>query len=113
KGKVLPVSVTDKKVDWFYYDVPQDMRATTPEEVGTVVQLFWGEDKVGEYHPGGGGAYVRTCRVVVIDHEKRLAVGEASFRGGDPPRSSRNGVSQHGSYPTESMVSFLKSLPKR
>lgn len=113
KGKILPVNSGDRAVDWFYYEVPETMRANSPEEVGTVVLLQWGEDQVGQYGGSGGGAFVRTCHVTVVDHAKREIVGQSQFRGGDPPRTSRRGSSQHGSYPTEQILSYLRGLPKR
>src|SRR5262249_1488194 len=67
KGKVVPVNLKSKDVDWLYYDLPDDLRPASPAEVGTVVWLDWGEVKVGQYGTGGGGAFVQTCKVTVID----------------------------------------------
>jgi hypothetical protein len=113
KGKILPVNAGDRAVDWFYYEVPEGMRAATPAEVGTVVLLNWGEQQIGQYGTSGGGAYVRTCRVTVIDHERRVTLDQREFRGGDPPKSSRRGSSAHGDYPTQQIISYLRGLPKR
>src|SRR5262245_30796732 len=39
-GKVVPVDMKNKpEVDWIYFDLPDDLKAKKPEEVGTVVQL--------------------------------------------------------------------------
>jgi hypothetical protein len=109
KGKVIPVDLKNNKIDWFYYD----LRANQPEEVGTVVWLEWGEKKVGQYGASGGGAFVRTCNVTIIDHAQRLIVGRHYAEGGPPPTTSRRGASQYGSYPTENIVNYLRGLPRR
>jgi hypothetical protein len=113
KGKVIPVDLANQKIDWFYYDLPDDLKARTPEQVGTVVWLEWGERKVGQYGTSGGGAFVRTCNVTVIDHAQRAIVGRHYIEGGPPPTTSRRGASQYGSYPTEGIVNYLRGLPRR
>jgi hypothetical protein len=113
KGKVIPVNLKSKDVDWLYYDLPDNLRPTSPGEVGTVVWLDWGEVKVGQYGSGGGGAFVQTCKVTVIDKARRAIVGETVVRGSDPPRSSRRGSSASGSKPTTEVVQYLNRLPRK
>jgi hypothetical protein len=112
-GKIIPVDMRDsKKIDWLYYDLPGELQPSTPEEVGTIVWLFWGEQQVGKYTTGGG-AYVRTCRVTVIDRIKNVRVTEMTFQGGQPPQTIRGSGNGYGDYPTEQIVNWLKSLPRR
>jgi hypothetical protein len=113
KGKVIPVNLKSKDVDWLYYDLPDDLRPASPAEVGTVAWLDWGEVKVGEYGKGGGGAFVQTCKVTVIDKARRAIVGETVVRGSDPPKSSRRGASASGSKPTAEVVQYLRGLPRK
>src|SRR5262245_48161547 len=42
KGKVITVEPNKRELDWLYFDLPADLRAKKPEEVGTVVWLRWG-----------------------------------------------------------------------
>jgi hypothetical protein len=113
KGKVIPVSVADREVDWLYYDLPDDLRPAAPDQVGTVVWLRWDKVKVGQYGNNGGDANVQTCDVTVIDLAARRVVDQRRFVGGEPPQSSRRGSSASGSKPTEPIVAYLKSLPRR
>jgi hypothetical protein len=113
KGKVIPVDLGEKAVDWLYFDLPDDLRPTTPEEVGTVVHLRWGQIQVGQYGTGGGAAYVQTCKVTVLDKASGVVLGETEVRGSQPPQSSRRGSSQSGSKPTEAVISFVKQLARR
>src|SRR5262249_10206707 len=49
-GKVIIFDEATRKVDKdVYFDLPDDLRATTPEEVGTVVLVTWSEQKIDEY----------------------------------------------------------------
>jgi hypothetical protein len=113
KGKVIPVNVKSKDVDWLYYDLPPSLKPKTPAEVGTVVWLEWDERQVGQYGSGGGGAFVQTCRVTVIDKAERRVLSQVVVEGGQPPRTSRRGSSASGSKPTEQVVNYLKTLPTR
>ncbi len=113
KGKVIPVNLKSKDVDWLYYDLPDDLRPASPADVGTVVWLDWGERKVGQYGASGGGAFVQTVRVTVIDKARGAIVGEAYLEGGPPPKTSRRGASASGSKPTDRVVTYLRGLPRR
>jgi hypothetical protein len=109
KPKILPVDVTGKKVDWLYYDLPDPIRPATPEEVQTVALLHYNEVVVGSY-TNGGKAYRRTCQVRIVDLATKTVVAESTFQGGEPPKTIRNSSSGYGSYPTEQVVGYLKSL---
>jgi hypothetical protein len=113
KGKVIPVDVKSKSVDWLFYDLPPKLQPAAPAEVGTVVWLEWDQRQVGQYGTGGGGAYVQTCRVTVIDKAERRVLSQTVFEGGPPPRTSRRGSSASGPKPTDRVIQYLQSLPTR
>ena len=47
-GKAVTIDVDQKAVDeWTYPKLPDAIRALTPDEVGTVVQIKWDREKVG------------------------------------------------------------------
>jgi hypothetical protein len=120
KGKIIPVNKTENKIDDIYYSLPEGLRATKPEDVGTIVWLDWGEDKVGhycsEYIPGcfssDDPAIVNTCDVTIIDKSIPAIVVERNFRGSDPPQKTKGGGAS-GSMPTEEIVDYLQNLPKK
>jgi hypothetical protein len=111
KGKVITVDRKGQEVDYLYFDLPEEMRAGKPEEVGTVVWLDWDKTQVGQYDDGTPG-YVQTCQVTVIDKGANAVVGKNAFRGGDPPKSKKKSESGMGPKPTDEIVKYLTSLPR-
>src|SRR4051812_1701631 len=110
-GKVLPVNFTDRKPDHLYFDLPADLRASRPEEVGTVVLLIRGKTQVATYQ-GGGGAFQQFCEVTLVDHRTRAVLHKQIFQGGPPPQSiSSRSSTGTGSSPDPSVVDFLTRLP--
>jgi hypothetical protein len=114
KGKVIPVEFKDgaKDIDWIYWDMPKDLRADNPDEVGTVVWLEWSDKQVGEY-TDNSKALVWLCKVSVIDLGAKTLVGQRDFQGSDPPQSDSGSGDVHGSKPTKEIVDYLKNLPRQ
>ncbi len=114
KGKVVPVEFRKGKqaIDYLYFDLPPELKAQTPEEVGTVVWLEWGEDQVGDYDDDDP-AFVQTVKVSVIDKERGRMVGQKSFRGGPPPNTKTYDGPGYGPKPTAEIVQYLTSLPRQ
>ena len=50
--KMVVVDVQDKDVDDLHFNLPDDLRAATPDEVNTVIQLRWNQAAVGTYSSG-------------------------------------------------------------
>jgi hypothetical protein len=114
KGKVLPINLDTKEVDdSLFFELADDLRPTTPEEVGTLVLLQWGSRQVGRYGEMGGSASVQTCSVVVLDKERGKIVGETEVEGGPPPRTGSRLRGASGSRPTDKVIAYLYSLPRR
>ena len=114
KGKVITVDTKDKSIDYLYFDLPEELQAKTPDEVGTVVLLQWGEEQVGHYDsPTGPGAYKHTCQVILVDKERKAVVGGRRFVGSDPPQRKKSSESGYGSKPTSEIVTFLRTVPRK
>jgi hypothetical protein len=109
--RLVVVDVEDKDVDGLHFDLPDGLRAQTPEEVTTVAQLRWNKTQVGTYTTGGG-AYQWKCDVTVKDLETNAQIAQQSFAGSPPPQSfsGRRGESRTGDKPTEAVINFLKGL---
>jgi len=110
-GKVVVIDRKEQEVDDLQFDLPEEIRARQPEEVGTVVWLDWGRETQGGY-TDGTAAYVQTCTVTVIHREKWEVLGTTVFRGSDPPSFKKGGGSRSGSKPTDEVVRFLAALPR-
>ncbi len=89
QGKILVINPTNKTVDDLYYELDEDQRAQTPEEVGVLV---WMDCREGEahYYLGQTGSYFaqqEICPVTVIDWKTQQVVGQKEFSGSEPPES--------------------------
>jgi hypothetical protein len=111
-GKLITVDVQDQSIDYLYFDLPDDLRADTPDQVGTVVQLRWSKTKVAEY-TNGKPAYRQTCHAAVMNKGTGELVAEGDFQGGDPPSTIKSSQPDGtGSKPDKEVVDFLKRLPR-
>jgi hypothetical protein len=113
-GKMVVVDEQDKDVDSLHFDLPDDLRAATPEEVVTVARLRWAKNRIGEYQ-GGGGAYQWSCNVALFDLPSKTMVATQHIEGSAPPPSfvGRPGESRTGDKPTTAVLNFLKNLPRK
>ncbi len=56
KGKMIVIDMGKREIDWdVSYDLPDYLKASKPEEVGTVVLTTWQNNKVAEYTNGTAG----------------------------------------------------------
>jgi len=111
-GKVIPVNLNTREIDQdIYQRLPREIRAVSPEEVGTVVLVEYKSSLAARYTLGGKG-YVTTCHVAIIDKARATIVGEREFCGSAPPLTKQYGVDAHGSRPTGEIVRYLKDLPR-
>jgi hypothetical protein len=113
RGKVITVDIGKNKIDQIYFNLPKDMVAKNPEEVGTIVWLKWEDVRVGTYSPSGDAAYEITCEVTIIDKTEAIIVDKKSFTGTSPPPTMLREGPGYGSKPTDEVVNYLKSLPRR
>jgi hypothetical protein len=111
--KMVVVDVQDKDVDGLHFDLPDDLRAATPDEVNTVVQLRWNQAAVGTYSSGGKG-YQWSCSATVIDRATQTTIGSQQFAGSPPPQSyyGKPGESRSGDKPTPQVLAYLRTLAR-
>jgi len=115
KGKVVVIDFEAKRLDPINDSLSADLRATNKAELGTVVWLQCDDQVVGRYS-SGGSALVVVCNLTIIDVSKKAKVGFMTIRGPQPPsyvRSRTSGQSHSGGKPTEEIVRYLASLPRR
>jgi tetratricopeptide (TPR) repeat protein len=91
REKIIPVEIDEKgkwiASDFFYPELPENLRTTNPANVGTILLLEWGEE-------------LSTCKVTIIDKSLKIIVDEKTFR-------------RAGSIPFREIVDYLRSLPKK
>ena len=113
RGKVITVDIGENKLDQIYFDLPGDMTAKNPEEVGTIIWLKWEDVRVGTYSPSGEAAYRITCEVTLIDKPEAILIDKKSFTGSEPPPTMLREGDGYGSKPTDEIVDYLESLPRQ
>jgi len=114
KGKIIPVNVKEKEIDSLYWDLPEELRAATPDDVATIVWLEWGEVQVSTYGSTNKPALVQTCNVTIIDRADKAILLRHSFRGSDPPKSIKSRDSSgRGDKPTQAVVEYLQKAQQK
>jgi hypothetical protein len=111
KGKVITIDTRSNSFDYILFLLNKDVRATKPEEVGTVVGTNCFEFEVGHYI-GRGGAYRYNCDIYIVDKEKKFIIDKKTFLGSEPPFST-SGTSEHGAKPISEMVDYIDNLPRK
>jgi hypothetical protein len=113
-GKVVLVDADKRALDEHHFALPDDLRAYTPADVTTIVQVHYTPHQVGVYE-GGGKALQLDCTLTVIDKASQALLGTATFHGPPPPATvSRTAFRQDvdGGLPMEEIIAFLRQLRK-
>ncbi len=112
-GGIVPMDGNriDERV---YCALAGKLQARSPEQVGTVVSIDYGERVTGHYTTGGDAiVIVARLRIVDLGSGKEYSPRE-EFVGSDPPYSveSPGGgkVNGYGDPPTQQIVKYLESL---
>jgi hypothetical protein len=112
RGKVITVDITDNKIDYLYLDLPESLVPKTPEEVSTVIWLKWKKVSVGHYTDGATG-YRIDGEVTIIDMTNLVKFDAKTLHGSDPPSTKSGSGDREGFKPTDEIVDYLKSLPRK
>lgn len=106
RGKVIPMDVVEQHPDAAFYDkLPETLRATTPEEVGTVVRLDC--TNLTRYFCNRRLNPVQyRCEVTLVDMAIPAIVGEARFEGPGGPLGYVDTL-------YEDAIDYLLSLPRK
>ena len=130
RGRVLPVLRSFKTsrvrgkypaVDQqLYWTIPEDLRARSIEEVGTVLLLDWTEDT--RTAPGPNPfvvqvtACIEHCQITLVDPKANRKIVTKMYRGKDPDKLAPGEPPISRMYPEppyQAIVEFIQGLPKR
>jgi len=111
KGKMVVVNVEKRGIDDLHFDLPGDLSASKPDEVGTVVLLRWEERQMlkgpnallARPEPG---MYCMVGKVKVFDWESKSEIASATIYGDPPP-----GYKIPGPKPKTQVLKYLTDLP--
>jgi hypothetical protein len=110
-GKAITIDKIKNEIDDTFFDLPTELQASKPEEVGTVVWVSCNEHIAGTY-TSGSKAWVQSCDVTVIDKSTASVVGKRIFSSGGPPQTKSYSGDWHGSKPKSEIVDYIKSLKR-
>ena len=106
-SKLVVIDSDSNSVDRTYYDLPDNIKANNPSDVGAVAFIACSEKLVGKYTSGSLG-YKTDCTVSVIDRSTFIK-HESTIQGDSPPQSKK-GKGDWRQRPDSSISNYLKSL---
>lgn len=95
RGRIAIIDASTWKIDELYFELNDELRAKSEDDVGTIVVVTRGTSEVGEYatYPGGppmAKAILNTLHVDVYDALLMRKVAEYDFQGTMPPRKIKS-----------------------
>ncbi len=112
-GKIVVLDTVNEKIaDANANSGLNAIRANDPNEVGTVICLYFRDQTVGSYD-NGTKAIQQECDIIVIDKAKNLTVGKTTIDGPAPPQSAiRSSTDTSGGNVNEDdIANYILSLP--
>lgn len=112
---VFPVKLIERRgrlrcvIDPIYFNLPAKLRAKNPDEVDTVVTIYYYDSKVGTY-TDHADACQRWARVTVVDKMTGEKVDLTEISGSAPPPTKRYRGGARGSSPNGEIVKYLADL---
>ena len=113
-GRLLVLDANTQTVHEWQHLLPDELRARTPDDVGTVVLVRHDSSVVGHYAPSGGPAIVHLLSLTFVEHLSQKVLGTRTFHGSAPPSSvpGSAGAGASGSVPNSLAISFLVTMPR-
>ena len=109
KAKVLPLGAINKDVDNLYYNLPDDLRPATIEEVKTILWLDCKPAEAGVYEDGSP-AFRDKCNAYLVDRNTSKVVQVQDFSGELPPLKKQWGTSYaSGKVLPETYISYIRA----
>jgi len=103
------VIVDERGMSKLHFDLPEEIRANDPKDVGTLVFMACKLEAVGYYSSSGAPASETVCEITLTDLKRKVVINKHPFREGAPD-SPYSG----GAWPrTDAIVKFIGGLPRR
>jgi hypothetical protein len=119
RGKLLTIDVDRREVDHLTFPrLSEPLRATRPQEVGTLALIQYGRQHIGYYQnvetrEKTGEAYRSFARVSLVDWATKTRTAEKVFLGEDPAAQLTHDGDCAGTQPMFQIVEYLEALPRR
>jgi hypothetical protein len=118
RGKLLTIDIDRKAVDyWTFPKLSEPLRASRPEEVGTLALIQYGRQHIGYYQnvdtqERTGEAYRSFARVSLVDWATKTRTTKKVFLGSDPAAQLTRDGDCASTQPMFQIVEYLESLPR-
>lgn len=107
-GKIVLIDVDKKEVDDLQFELPDDLRARTPEEVGTVVWMKWDFSGTAV---GSKRRYFQHCEMTFIRRDRWEGTGKGMVSG-DLSGGKGSAVPFRGGKPEKEVLDYILGLPR-
>ena len=115
KGKVAIFNRDENKLDVAHEGIPADVRASSKEEMTTLVTVSCRQELEGFYFEQEGlrSAHGRNCNLYVVDLAARAIVGRKEIYGYAPHFREKNTDPTDAVHPDDQIIAYVKSLPRK
>ena len=119
RGKILSIDVKDSTVDELTFSkLPDELRAASNDEVGTILLCEWYRIKEGEYFSEDtnvktGDAYRSYANVSIIDVKENKMIHIKNFKGQDPLKATNIDGDFTSMQPMFELIDYIKGLPRK
>jgi hypothetical protein len=119
RGRLLTIDLDKREVDyWTFPKLSDELRASRPEEVGTLALIQYGKQQVGYYenvetHEKTGEAYRSFARVWLVDWTTKRRIAEKVFVGSNPAAQLNRDGDYASMQPMFQVVEYLEALPRQ
>ncbi len=105
--KVIVIDISTKSIDrTIHFALPDDLAAKEPNEVSVVVYAERGTVEYGKYD-NGARAYIRTCKITIVDVATGFVLAEKTFEGGPAPQTVHSNSDAYGDEPNDAIIAYL------
>jgi hypothetical protein len=86
KNKILSSAIYEGNKLHYCFGIERD--AYKREDAGTIINLLWDAEHVGDYKAAMTWAYIILCDVSIVNYKTSEVVATKRFRGPPPPQKS-------------------------
>jgi hypothetical protein len=112
RDKVIPVDAENRIVDDIYFSLPDELKPSGPEEVGTIIYIERIEIQVGQY-TDGYGAYQDYWDITIVDKTALNIVDTVRIYGDKPPEKKQSSGPRTGTGPEKKVIEYLTKLARK
>ena len=98
-------------LDYMFFKLPEDLKPTSIDQVGTVILLDWRFHRAGTYSDGRVAGWW-SLDATLIDKTKNMPLSQEYYRAPDPPQTIGNSYPTHIDEIKARLINYIMSLPR-